>query len=145
MCSERSNRTADLGGPTRTCCVCRKKGLRSALLRLVFSKTDAEGERLRVSADLRGTGVGRGVYVHPQAACCSRFVEHCRRSVKGRKLENVLSVRELLELNLREIQEGFSARAKAPRGAMEAVAFGAELLRILSVESGAPTNRKIRL
>ena len=62
-------RSADTGGPhvgpVRSCVVCRGKGERGALLRMVAD----EAGRLRL--DARRTMPGRGAWVHPSSGCIS--------------------------------------------------------------------------
>lgn len=55
-----------LSASERTCCVCRSKGDKRALIRLVV----AEGE---LTVDLQHRLPGRGGYVHPTVVCVSRM------------------------------------------------------------------------
>ncbi|MCA5893222.1 YlxR family protein [Isoptericola sp. NEAU-Y5] len=54
----------------RTCVGCRKRDLRSALLRLVLEQSgDVPRGQPRVVADVRGSKPGRGAWIHPVSAC----------------------------------------------------------------------------
>lgn len=61
--------TGDLTGSVRTCVGCRRRGLRSDLVRIVLG---SDGRTLVV--DLKRSAPGRGAWVHPDPACLDQAV-----------------------------------------------------------------------
>ncbi len=56
-------------GMARTCVGCRRRDVRSALLRVVAERNDAGEHEARVVVDLRLRLSGRGAWLHPTTEC----------------------------------------------------------------------------
>lgn len=67
--------------PVRTCCVCRKKDLKSSLIRLVLQ----DGQPVQ---DARQDKVGRGAYCCNSGTCLVAFVSQQKRWKRALKVKN---------------------------------------------------------
>jgi predicted RNA-binding protein YlxR (DUF448 family) len=104
---------------TRTCVGCRRREVRSALLRVVAEWNDTGERNARVVADPRLRLPGRGAWLHPTPECLDLAV---RRKAFGRALRveaflDVAALREYIEAE----QSIVTAASSTPESAAQQV------------------------
>ncbi|MDR2722135.1 MAG: YlxR family protein [Cellulomonadaceae bacterium] len=91
--------------PVRTCVGCKKRDLRSELLRLVGAPPATPGGQARVVADSRATAPGRGAWIHPDPACVD---------LGGRRLTKTSALRVDAPLDTTEITNHLNVTGSTP-------------------------------
>lgn len=112
--------TEDLGGergPVRTCVGCRQRAQKDELLRLAIVPTDLRERGPAVLVDPTGRLPGRGLHVHPTAACVAAAVERggIARSVKGAPGITTMALRTAMTLKLDARVDGLLGGARRAR------------------------------